>query len=686
MKLNLEEMREIARTLPIGYYLGRKVPVFVEDGNRAYCDVVKGDVHIGVGLLQTAADHIDATDAAEWDRETLLRCLLYHEIGHLLLTPKWYKVIRVKNANGNSYREEKSNTILNIFEDERLERILSKYFMGVKFRKFVKLVCKGEGGGRKDDIAKIYRAIRLRDAPKDVSDAVDTAIKNLAHIISVTPEWGFDPAGKYCFNQGLYSDEVNDLVAKILDSKEESGGGQSQQSQGRSQAQSQGQSEQEQSEQEQSKQDSPEQPAPKEQSEQEKPDGEQKDEQKDDKSDGESDDKPDADDKSDAEDDSESGENSDSEESSGGDGEGDDGSDGESDRPDEEDSEGDEGDGDADGDADGYGDQGDGDQGNGDESDEDSDGDAKDDGEDADDADDSGADDADGGVDGDDGEEESSDGDATGDEADASGTDDTDDTEDAEDADGKTSCAVSGVLTLPPEYLKEVADKVFATPTSDIESVLRRFAQRIAKQKGAQAAGRWSALTGRIDPRRDAQDKDRIFRRSSDVGDAINTAVHLTLWVDTSGSFSRSVPLLNQILAATYRAMKMSGGKLDVDVVKMNYGAEVAGQNDWQIVAHGGNNINWSYVDAWRKTRKKNKRNIDVVVFDGEACGYYGNAKLYIDEIVKQIWDSHDCHLVVDNTNGDWAGKLKRAHVTLLTGDYAEALQGEVIKLLYRIL
>lgn len=674
MKLNLEEMREIARTLPIGYYLGRKVPVFVEEGQRAYCDVVKGDVHIGVGLLQTAADHIDATDAAEWDRETLLRCLLYHEIGHLLLTPKWYKVISVKNANGNSYREEKSNTILNIFEDERLECILSKYFMGVKFRKFVKLVCKGEGGGRKDDIAKIYRAIRLRDAPKDVSDAVDEAIKNLAHIISVTNEWDYDTTGKYGFNQGLYSEEVNALVKKILDSKDESGGGQSHQSQGRSQAQSQSQSEQ----------DSPEQPAPKEQSKQERPDGEQKDEQKDDKSDGESDDKPDAENKPDAEDDSKEEENSESEENSGGEGEGDDGSDGESDKPDEEDSEGDDGEGDADGDgdadADGEESDGNGEQGDGDESDEDSDGDAKDDGDDSDDADDAGDDDSDGGVDGDDGEDESSDGDATGDDADAS------DTEDAEDTDGEASCAVSGVLELPPEYLKEVADKVFATPTSDIENVLRRFAQRIAKQKGAQAAGRWSALAGRIDPRRDAQDKDRIFRRSSDVGDAINTAVHLTLWVDTSGSFSRSVPLLNQILAATYRAMKMSGGKLDVDVVKMNYSATVASTNDWQIVAHGGNNLNHTYVDAWRKTRKKNKRNIDVVVFDGEACGYYGNAKAYIDEIVKQIWDSPDCHLVVDNTNGDWAGKLKRAHVTLLTGNYAESLQDEVIKLLDRIL
>ena len=156
--------------------------------------------------------------------------------------------------------------------------------------------------------------------------------------------------------------------------------------------------------------------------------------------------------------------------------------------------------------------------------------------------------------------------------------------------------------------------------------------------------------------------------------------------MDTSGSFCRSVPLLNQILAATYRAMKMSGGKLDVDVVKMNYGASVASPNDWQIVAHGGNNLNHTYVDAWRKTRKKNKRNIDVVVFDGKACVYYRDARASIDEIVKLIWDSPDCHLVVDNTNGDWASNLKRAHVTLLTGNYAESLQDEVIKLLDRIL
>jgi hypothetical protein len=114
MKLRIDEMREIAKQLPIGYYLGRKTPVVIEESGGAFCDIVRGNIHIGMDLLQQAADNITPSD--NWDRESLLRCLLYHEIGHLILSRP--AVLSPLSCNiGHQY--------VNTFEDERLECILA---------------------------------------------------------------------------------------------------------------------------------------------------------------------------------------------------------------------------------------------------------------------------------------------------------------------------------------------------------------------------------------------------------------------------------------------------------------------------------------------------------------------------------------------------------------------------------
>lgn len=612
MKLNLEEMREIARTLPIGYYLGRKVPVFVEEGQHAYCDMVKCHVHIGVGLLQTAADKIGEDDADEWDRETLLRCLLYHEIGHCLMTAKWMCTVGVKKPDGSYYDPKEAHYIQNTFEDERLERTLSRYFMGVKFRKFVELVHKDVNLGDESDHVKLFKAIRLRQCSAEVSAAIDQAIYDLREQCSATPydDYRPNPSGGYDYLNHIfdYVTTLNNLVKTILEAKQEEPPKTGQQSE---QPQPQPQSSDAESEPDDGESDAdgqsgqaPDEPKPDESDESEHEDGESG-------GDDESDDGK-------SEDDSDAEENSKSEENSGGEGEGD-GDQGES-EPDE----------DSDGDADG-------------------DGDAKDADSDA--------------------EETEIESDEACDDAESHG-------------DGVTVLA-----SLPDDYLKKIASRVFATPSADVDNALNRFAQRLAKQKGAQAAGRWSALSGRIDPRRDAMGNERIFRRSSDVGDRMNTAIHLTLWVDCSSSFCESQPILNQILSATARAADMSGGRLDVDVVHMDVVATVAERDKWQIVADGDNSINVTYYRAWKATRRKDRRNIDVVVFDGKAC-----VRKLVDvpgtntPIVKAIWDDHDCHLIIDNSNEFWGKLLKKAHVTYMGEGYAEALQGEVIKLLDRIL
>lgn len=577
MEIRLEEMREIARTLPIGYYLGRKVPVLVEPGDEAYCNVVKGEIHIGIGLLQQAADQIDAADAAQWSREKLLRCLLYHECGHVLLTPKWVKEWYNLPETPDGSCDPDGAELVNIFEDERLEQMLSQAFLGVDFKGFVRLVHKR--GVKADRTGKFFKAVRLRQATPEISAAVDAAVQKLVWCNSQSD--GLTVDGK------SYRDVLTELVNMIAPY----------------------------SEQQQQQQEQPEQ---QEQPKDERADGGSEDKSEDGQSEDGSESKP--------EDEQESGEESGSDKGKP--------EDKSEDKPDEED--------------------------------------------------------------------------------DKSGGD----------AKGREPAKVN----LPGDFLKSLVDKVFITPPSDVENTLRRFAVRLSKRKGAQAAGRWSALHGKIDPRRDALDKERIFRRTSDVGASLMTSVHLTLWVDCSGSFYGSKDTLNQILAATSKAMAMSGGKLTVDVVKMGHFATVAAQRDWLIDPRSGNDIDASYTEAWRKTRRKDRSNIDIVVFDGPCArpiydmAKYLNIKEWADKIkaaggkprlrgckggmkglkaeadaalpaldgvariTAGIWDSPDCHVISDPSNKVLFDRLGKAHVTYVDGNYAEQLQAKVVQTLDRIL
>lgn len=554
----MEEMRDIAKTLPVGFYLGRKVPVVIEEGCRAYADLVKSEIHLGLGLLQIAANHIDAADAAKWDRETLLRCLLYHEVGHLLLSPGWLSHLALCNNGGVS-----DHAIVNIFEDERLERILGRFFMGVKFRKFCALVNKGAGGAAKNAREKIFNAIRLRKAAPNVNALVDETIKGLAEVNAATEWEGWSKITTTYVRWGhKYMDDLDKLIKVILDTPE------------------------------------PEEEKPEEKSEE----NEQKQQPKSRQSESE---------------DSESDE---------------------SEQDDADDKDGKENSED------------DGDDDDGDEDD------------------DKGGDANDGDADGDDDAESSSE----------------------DDDESGTELGKFLVGRLGNDFLKTLAKTVFATPGSEVTKSLNQFAIRLAKQKGTQAAGRWSAIHGRIDPRRDALDKERFFRRTSDIGEKMNSAIHLTLWVDCSGSFEDSEPVLNQILAATASAMKMSGGRLAVDVVHMRENAKVAPPDGWQIVARGGNDITRSFYDAYLKTRKKDRRNIDIVVFDGLAA--YDPTSAPSSRMVngvaieKLIWDHPDCHIISDVSNAELFRPLTKCHMTYMATGYAEQLQAEVIKMLDRIL
>lgn len=129
MIITINHVKNIFKTLPVGYYLGRNiVHVLDEHSNVSYYDFNTDEIHVSVENVLTALASVDV--ANETTLEEIVRGILYHEISHVLLSPKSL-VEKV---------DRKYKDALNIVEDERIETLLRDMYMGVDFRKNIILL------------------------------------------------------------------------------------------------------------------------------------------------------------------------------------------------------------------------------------------------------------------------------------------------------------------------------------------------------------------------------------------------------------------------------------------------------------------------------------------------------------------------------------------------------------------
>lgn len=157
------KVQNILSTLPIGYYVGRNVPVELVDGDKSYYMLVDDKICIGYDMMARVLDEIDSSN------EDDIRAVLYHELSHAILTPKCIEC----------------EDIYNIFEDERIETILSKYYLNVDFKSFVKKL-NGFDGTFDPKSAKeaFYSIVRFRTGPKYLVDEVDRLIHSYRRLNS----------------------------------------------------------------------------------------------------------------------------------------------------------------------------------------------------------------------------------------------------------------------------------------------------------------------------------------------------------------------------------------------------------------------------------------------------------------------------------------------------------------------
>ena len=116
MELTKVNAERITKTLPIGFYTGRNIPVTIDDEHEMSWYNPKEDT-IGISLEQLGMGTKGIDDLMEFER--MVRSNFYHEVSHAILTPQEMMALPHRN----------------IFEDERIERLLKDYYFGVDFKK-----------------------------------------------------------------------------------------------------------------------------------------------------------------------------------------------------------------------------------------------------------------------------------------------------------------------------------------------------------------------------------------------------------------------------------------------------------------------------------------------------------------------------------------------------------------------
>lgn len=122
------EIENILKTLPVGYYIGRNVPVKLTNEQGSYYMPMLDEICISYPMLANVMVKIE-DKLNERDIEGLTRTLLYHEISHAFITPP-----RLSMSH-----------IMNVFEDERIESICRTYYKGVNFKQLLMLVNDWDG-------------------------------------------------------------------------------------------------------------------------------------------------------------------------------------------------------------------------------------------------------------------------------------------------------------------------------------------------------------------------------------------------------------------------------------------------------------------------------------------------------------------------------------------------------------
>lgn len=164
MNVSFAQCETIMKTLPIGYYAGRRVnSVIDEKAEASFYSLMEDNIVISYPMIAKALASVP--DGA--DVEQSVRSMLYHEVSHAIMTSQHHFPPTTQN---------------NIFEDERIETVLKDYYMNTDFKKQLLNIHGGKIPVPQNSDQAFFNAVRFRCAPDDIKGEVEDIIQHYAKL------------------------------------------------------------------------------------------------------------------------------------------------------------------------------------------------------------------------------------------------------------------------------------------------------------------------------------------------------------------------------------------------------------------------------------------------------------------------------------------------------------------------
>ena len=191
------------------------------------------------------------------------------------------------------------------------------------------------------------------------------------------------------------------------------------------------------------------------------------------------------------------------------------------------------------------------------------------------------------------------------------------------------------------------------------------------------------AYSGHLNPRLADRPDYRIFERHASVrGNNSFGTFHLTLYIDTSGSFSRNDNATNNILKAL-KLIEQRHHFFTFDVVTTGDGECILDRDKRYIQSSGGNHLSGEIFDITKKMTKPQTYNYSIVLFDGDAYSNDVNRSRIKKWLPKgegfRAFNSNNCTIISDDDNEKYISKYAPTTRTIYTRNYVGELSKNVL-------
>lgn len=229
MNVSASYCEEVLRTLPVGYYLGHQVTMNLDTkGDATFINMENESITVSYKNIADMCENAPE----DIDKESIIRSLFYHEISHAIMTPSpktlpqdstFFRTACGLSPDKAQYIFTIFKDLFNIFEDERIETLLTNYYMNVNFKRNVILLNNIDPNVEqynKDPIKKFFVLVRYRVGPEELVKEVSNLIRAHGNITAtaISKKYGKSTtyAGKEIGNSiKAYYRDIVDLFMKL---------------------------------------------------------------------------------------------------------------------------------------------------------------------------------------------------------------------------------------------------------------------------------------------------------------------------------------------------------------------------------------------------------------------------------------------------------------------------------------